>query len=127
MGRTFDNNKDILKKLDDIAAAFNPSSNDASVDFEHTKNYDYGEDYVAALTKIENAVKNQTGAEVTGTLIAGQTSITLQDTSITPSSFIQVFADNGNVNYTSISVETGIVTIGFLAQASDMAVVVRVS
>lgn len=129
MGRTFDNNKDILKKLDDIAAAFNSNSSDDSVDFEHTKNYDYGEDYVAALTKIENAVKSgtHTYTDVTGTLTAGQTSIALQDASIKTSSFIQVFADNGNVNYTSISVETGIVTIGFLAQASDMAVAVRVS
>lgn len=58
MSRTFDSNKDILKKLDDIAAAFNSDSSDASVDFEHTKNYDYGEDYVAALGKIEDAVKN---------------------------------------------------------------------
>ena len=58
MGRTFDSNKDILKKLDDIAAALNPDSSDTSVDFEHTKNYDYGEDYVAALEKIENAIKS---------------------------------------------------------------------
>ena len=65
--------------------------------------------------------------EVTGTLTAGQTSITLSDASITASSFIQVFADNGNVNYTSISATTGSVTIGFLAQASDMTVTVRVS
>lgn len=58
MGRTFDSDKDILKKLDDIAAALNPDSSDVSVDFEHTKNYDYGEDYVAALEKIENAIKS---------------------------------------------------------------------
>lgn len=65
--------------------------------------------------------------DVTGTLTAGQTSITLSDASITTSSFIQVFAGNGNINYTSISVATGSVTIGFLAQASDMTVTVRVS
>ena len=58
MSRTFDSNKDILKKLDDIAAALNPDSSDVSADFEHTKNYDYGEDYVAALGKIENAIKS---------------------------------------------------------------------
>ena len=65
--------------------------------------------------------------DVTGTLTAGQTSITLSDASITSSSFIQVFAGNGNINYTSISVATGSVTLGFLAQASDMTVTVRVS
>lgn len=65
--------------------------------------------------------------DITGTLTAGQTSITLSDASITSLSFIQVFAGNGNINYTSISVATGSVTIGFLAQASDMTVTVRVS
>lgn len=65
--------------------------------------------------------------EVSGTLTAGQTSITLSDASITASSFIQVFAGNGNINYTSISSTEGSVTIGFLAQASDMTVTVRVS
>jgi hypothetical protein len=65
--------------------------------------------------------------DITDTLTAGQTSITLSDASITSSSFIQVFAGNGNINYTSISVATGSVTIGFLAQASDMTVTVRVS
>ena len=65
--------------------------------------------------------------DITGTLTAGQTSITLSDASITASSFIQVFAGNGNVNYTSISSTSGSVTIGFLAQASDMTVTVRIS
>lgn len=65
--------------------------------------------------------------EVTDTLLTGATSITLSDASITSSSFIQVFAGNGNINYTSISATTGSVTIGFLAQASDMTVTVRVS
>lgn len=74
-----------------------------------------------------NEVASGAYTEVTGTLTAGSTSITLSDASITSSSFIQVFAGNGNINYTSISVATGSVTIGFLAQASDMTVTVRVS
>ena len=65
--------------------------------------------------------------DITGTLTAGQTSITLSDASIISSSFIQVFAGNGNINYTSISSTMGSVTIGFLAQASDMTVTVRIS
>lgn len=68
-----------------------------------------------------------TGTVLVGTLTAGSTSITLSDASITSSSFIQVFAGNGNINYTSISSTEGSVTIGFLAQASDMTVTVRVS
>lgn len=74
-----------------------------------------------------NEVADGAYTEVTGTLLTGATSITLSDASITSSSFIQVFAGNGNINYTSISVATRSVTIGFLAQASDMTVTVRVS
>jgi len=77
--------------------------------------------------KIIGAINEVRGTYVTGTLTAGQTSITLSDASITSSSFIQVFAGNGNINYTSISSTTGSVTIGFLAQASDMTVVARIS
>ena len=65
--------------------------------------------------------------DLTGTLTAGSTSLTLSDASITASSFIQVFASNGNVNYTSITSTTGSVILTFLAQASDMTVTVRIS
>ena len=64
--------------------------------------------------------------DVTGTLTAGSTSITLSDASITTSSTIEVFTD-ADVDYNSISVTTGSVTITFDAQASNMGVKVRVS
>lgn len=64
--------------------------------------------------------------EVTGTLTAGQTSITLSDASITANSTIDVYTD-ADVEYNSISVSTGSVTITFDAQASNMGVKVRVS
>ena len=67
------------------------------------------------------------GITLVGTLTAGSTSITLSDASITANSHIEVWADNGNVNYTNISSTTGSVTITFLAQASNMTVEVRVS
>lgn len=79
------------------------------------------------IVDLHNAIDAEKETVLAGTLTAGQTSITLSDASITSSSFIQVFADNGNVNYTTISATTGSVTIGFLAQASDMTVTVRVS
>lgn len=66
------------------------------------------------------------GKWLSGTLTAGSTSITLSDASITTSSHIEVWADNGNANYTSITTTTGSVTITFLAQASNMTVEVRV-
>ena len=64
--------------------------------------------------------------DVTGTLIAGQTSITLSDNSITTTSTIEVFNDL-DVAYNSITVTTGSVALTFDAQQSDMSVKVRVS
>lgn len=64
--------------------------------------------------------------EVSGTLTAGQTSVTLSDASITTSSTFDIYTD-ADVEYNSISVSTGSVTISFDAQASNMGVKVRVS
>lgn len=64
--------------------------------------------------------------EVTGTLSSGNTSITLSDASITTSSTIDIYTD-GDVDYNSVSVSTGSVTITFDAQSSNLGVKVRVS
>lgn len=64
--------------------------------------------------------------DVTGTLTAGATSITLSSAAITTSSTIEVFTD-ADVDYNSITVATGSVTITFDEQASNMGVKVRVS
>lgn len=64
--------------------------------------------------------------DVSGTLTAGSTSITLSDVSITTSSTIEVFNDL-DVPYNSKTVTTGSVTYTFDAQQSDMVVKVRVS
>ena len=64
--------------------------------------------------------------EVAGTLTAGQTSITLTSNAITTNSTIDVYTD-ADVDYNSISVSTGSVTITFEAQASNMKVKARIS
>ena len=64
--------------------------------------------------------------DITGTLTAGQTSITLSDNSITSDSTIQVFTNTG-VNYTAISVSTGSITLTYGEQSTDVNVKVRVS
>lgn len=64
--------------------------------------------------------------DITGTLTAGSTSITLSDSSITTSSTIDIYTD-ADVDYNSVSVSTGSVTITFDEQQSDMGVKVRVS
>ena len=65
--------------------------------------------------------------DVTGTLVAGQTSITLSDASITTSSTIDYYTDTFGVNPTNVSVVTGAITLTFDSQASDLGVKVRVS
>lgn len=79
-------------------------------------------------SKWENA--NESGGsswtDVTGTLTAGSTSITLSDASITTSSTIEVFNDL-DISYNSKTVSTGSITLTFDAQQSNMSVKVRVS
>lgn len=65
--------------------------------------------------------------DVTGTLTAGSTSITLQDASITTSSTIEVYTDTFGVNPTNVAVATGSVTLTFEAQANNLGVKVRIS
>ena len=65
--------------------------------------------------------------DVTGTLTAGQTSITLSSASTTTSSTIEPFTDVYGIRPTAISVSTGSVTLTFSAQQSNMSVKVRVS
>lgn len=65
--------------------------------------------------------------DVTGTLTAGQTSITLQDASIDTTSTLDFYTDTFGVNPTAVSVSTGSVTLTFEAQASNLGVKVRVT
>ena len=76
--------------------------------------------------RIYQAVRGGAWTDVTGTLTAGQTSITISDACITTDSTIEVFASL-DVSYNSVSVSTGSVTITYDAQANDMGVKVRVS
>ena len=64
--------------------------------------------------------------ELTGTLTTGSTSITFTNVAITTSSTIDVYTD-GNIDYNSITVTTGSVTITFDAQSTNMGVKVRIS
>jgi hypothetical protein len=65
--------------------------------------------------------------DVTGTLTAGQTSITLSDASILTTSTIDIYTDAFGVNPTGVTVAAGSVTLTFDAQATNVAVKVRVS
>lgn len=65
--------------------------------------------------------------EITGTLTAGNTSITLSDASITTESTIDVYTDTFGINPTAVSVSAGAVTLTFTAQSSNVKVKVRIT
>ena len=71
---------------------------------------------------IVGSINEVKGKEVTGTLTAGSTSITLQDASITTTSTIDIYTDVFGISPESVSVATGSITITFEAQASDLGV-----
>lgn len=62
------------------------------------------------------------GKEVTGTLLAGNTSITLQDAAITTTSTIDIYTDVFGISPESVAVATGEITITFEEQAADLGV-----
>lgn len=64
--------------------------------------------------------------DIIGTLEAGQTSITLNNSTITTTSTIEVF-DEFDVPYVSKTVSTGSITLTFDEQDADMIVKVRIS
>ena len=67
-----------------------------------------------------------TYTDVTGTLTAGNTSITLSDASITTSSTLDFYTDTFGVNPTNAVVSTGSVVLTFETQQSNLGVKVRV-
>ena len=64
--------------------------------------------------------------DVTGTLTAGSTTVTLSNAAITTSSTLDIYTDVYGVNPTDVSVSSGSVTLTFEAQASNIGVKVRV-
>ena len=65
--------------------------------------------------------------EVSETLTAGSTSLTLSDASITTTSTIDIYTDTFGIQPTNAVVTSGQIVLTFLAQASDLEVKVRVS
>ena len=65
--------------------------------------------------------------EMTGTLTAGQTTITFSNNKITANSTIDYYTDVFGINPVNIAVINGAVTLTFNAQGSDVGVKVRIS
>lgn len=74
-----------------------------------------------------NEASSGSYTEVSGTLTAGSTSLTLSDASITATSTIDIYTDVFGVQPTNAVVTIGQIVLTFLAQNSDLSVKVRVS
>lgn len=75
-----------------------------------------------------SAVEGDYGwTDLTGTLTAGQTSLTIQHEIITTTATIEIYTDTFGVNPTNAVVTNGQIVLTFNAQASDVGVMVRVS
>ena len=66
------------------------------------------------------------GKILTGTLTAGQTSLTISDSSIAAGVIIDILTDVYDVKPTNVVVTTGSITLTFVAQGVDVAVKVKV-
>lgn len=83
----------------------------------------------ATMNNLESRINSAFGAltkEVTGTLLAGQTSLTLSDASILTTSDLDIYTDTWGVSPETVVASTGSVTLTFEALDSDLAVKVKV-
>lgn len=83
----------------------------------------------STMNNLESRINSAFGAltkEVTGTLLAGQTTLTLSDASILTTSDIDIYTDTWGVSPETVVASTGSVTLTFEALDSDLAVKVKV-
>jgi len=84
-----------------------------------------------AINEIVSAISGSTWTDLVATLLAGSTSLTIQNPAITTNSTIQVFENVGAfsdlIAPTDIVTTTGQIVITFPAQQSDISVKVRIS
>ena len=81
-------------------------------------------------TSLKDAIQAASGGnytELTGTLIAGQTTLTIQNNAITTTATYDFFTDAFGVSPTDVEVTTGQIVLTFEEQESDMSVKVRIS
>lgn len=87
----------------------------------------YAADLVTSSKTIFGAINELAGIVLSGTLTAGQTSITFTDASITDSSTLaNVWINVFGVYPTNIVIAAGSITLTFESQSSDIGVKVRI-
>lgn len=111
-------------------AQYTPNLNLAQPDASDTFEF-FKESYNENMQKIDDAGGGGGGGsswtDVEGTLLAGNTSVTLSNPSIKNTSNFEFFTDVFGVCPTNVSVSNGSITLTFDAQANDLGVKVRVT
>lgn len=90
------------------------------------KGIDYSTDLNTTSKNVFGAINEVNGTAITGTLTAGQTSLTLSDAAIETTSTIDYYTDIFGVSPTNAVVTTGQIVLTFPEQASDLGVKVVV-
>ena len=97
----------------------------SNVSYDNTTSGLTADDVQEAIDEIVASIPGAGYTLVTGTLTAGQTSVTLSDASILATSYIDVYTDDG-VPYVSAVQSVGSVVLTFEEQASNLSVAVVV-
>lgn len=93
---------------------------------DETKYTQEGDSFGATdINKINEEVNKLTNF-LTGTLTAGETTLTISNSSITEDSMIDIYTNVFGVNPTEVTVANGSITLVFDAQETDLGVKVRV-
>ena len=118
---------DIDAAESNIATLQSTSSTQGAAITQNTNNITTANNNISALdTRVTSLEQAGSGATVvTGTLTAGQTSVTLSNAAITAASYVDVYTDGG-VPYVSAVQNVGSVVLTFEEQVADLAVAIVV-
>lgn len=117
-------NTDVTKKLDELTEAIAEGGGGGGGGTQIQSDWNQSDN--SKVDFIKNKPTVTVFTDVTGTLTAGSTSITLQNATITTASTIDIYTDP-ELAHNSVTVAAGSITITFDAQQSDVIVKVRVS
>lgn len=126
--------KTIIGAINELKAdidALDPSGEGVQAENVSYDNTDSGltaDDVQSAIDEIVSALPSGSTSEVQrGTLTAGQTSVALQfSATIGATDLVDIYTDAYGVNPTAVAVATDTITLTFEAQATNLAVAVRV-
>lgn len=131
-GQPTTEDKTIIGAINEIYAEIGGGDGmDASeVSYDNTQSGLTAEDVQAAIDEVYAAIPSVPASSfeiVRGTLTAGQTSVALTASkAVSATALIDVFADVYGLNPSTVSVAGAVVTLNFEAQASNVAVAVRI-